>query len=249
MKKIPVLFCICLLYVISASSDTIVLKNGMRLHSKKVWEENGEIKCNMRGLVVGFPKKDVVRIEKDQKKEERRSAAKSQKRAENDFPKTKNGLEKKKQELDETHRTLLNELGQLRIRNEVGPGSEILKYNEAISKYNEKAAGYEKQRKTFVAAVEAYNTRVEKENAGKAIDKKNFEKMLASWVGHPIKDFVDKWGSPDDTFDISSGHSVYLFVVEVTPSNTHEIYFKTDPSGKIVHCRSGPWQGDIDILP
>jgi hypothetical protein len=49
-----------------AGADAIILKNGNRIEAQKVWEEDGEIKCNQYGGVVGFPKGEVLRLEQQQ---------------------------------------------------------------------------------------------------------------------------------------------------------------------------------------
>jgi hypothetical protein len=53
-----------------AGADAIVLKNGNRIEAQKVWEEDGEIKCDQYGGVVGFQKGEVLRIERQQSGEE-----------------------------------------------------------------------------------------------------------------------------------------------------------------------------------
>ena len=52
-----------------AGADAIVLKNGNRIEAQRVWEEDGDIKCNQYGGVVGFPKRDVLRVEQQQSDE------------------------------------------------------------------------------------------------------------------------------------------------------------------------------------
>ena len=52
-----------------AGADAIVLKNGNRIEAQRVWEEDGDIKCNQYGGVVGFPKREVLRIEQQQSDE------------------------------------------------------------------------------------------------------------------------------------------------------------------------------------
>jgi len=228
MKKLHIFFCLWALLPFSANADIIILKNGMRFNSKQVWEEKDEIKFYVKGFVVGFPKKDVLRIEKVDSQED-------------NFEITKNGLEQKKKELEKEYEALLQELEKLsQDKKEVKVDIEIRDYNEAVSKYNEKVAEYEKNREAYVTAAKTYNERIEKESIAGSIDKTSFEKMLTSWIGHPITDFIDKWGSPDDTFIAPNGQTVYLFVVEITPSDTRDIYFRTDPSGKIASYRSGP---------
>jgi hypothetical protein len=53
-----------------AGADAIVLKNGNRIEAQRVWEEDGDIKCDQYGGVVGFPKREVLRIEQQQSAEE-----------------------------------------------------------------------------------------------------------------------------------------------------------------------------------
>jgi hypothetical protein len=51
---------------LSAGADAIILKNGNRIEAQKVWEEDGDVKCNQYGGVVGFPKQEVLCIEQQQ---------------------------------------------------------------------------------------------------------------------------------------------------------------------------------------
>jgi hypothetical protein len=50
----------------AARADAILLKNGNRIEAERVWEENGEYKCDQYGGVVGFPKGEVLRVEQQQ---------------------------------------------------------------------------------------------------------------------------------------------------------------------------------------
>jgi hypothetical protein len=59
-----------------AGADAIVLKNGNRIEAQKVWEQDGEIKCDQYGGVIGFPKQQVLRIEQHQSNEELEAAQK-----------------------------------------------------------------------------------------------------------------------------------------------------------------------------
>jgi len=52
-----------------AGADAIILKNGNRIEAERVWEEDGEYKCDQYGGVVGFPKREVLRIERQQSDE------------------------------------------------------------------------------------------------------------------------------------------------------------------------------------
>ncbi len=66
-------FALLFLFLMSpslAGADAIVLKNRNRIEAQKVWEEDGEIKCEQYGGVVGFPKREVLRIEQQQSDEE-----------------------------------------------------------------------------------------------------------------------------------------------------------------------------------
>jgi hypothetical protein len=66
-------FALLFVYLMSpspAGADAIVLKNGNRIEAQRVWEEDGEIKCDQYGGVVGFPKQQVLRIEQQQSDQE-----------------------------------------------------------------------------------------------------------------------------------------------------------------------------------
>lgn len=45
-------------------SDTVFLKEGTRWDVGKTWEEDGQIKFELYGSIVGFPKQDVLKVEK-----------------------------------------------------------------------------------------------------------------------------------------------------------------------------------------
>jgi tetratricopeptide (TPR) repeat protein len=47
-----------------ARADTIFFKNGARLDIAGTWEAEGQIKCMLYGQEVGYPLKDVLRVEK-----------------------------------------------------------------------------------------------------------------------------------------------------------------------------------------
>jgi hypothetical protein len=53
-----------------AAADAIILKNGNRIEADRVWEEDGDIKCDQYGGVIGFPKQEVLRIERQGSTEE-----------------------------------------------------------------------------------------------------------------------------------------------------------------------------------
>ena len=67
------LFALLFIFLMSpslAGADAIVLRNGNRIEAQRVWEEDGDIKCDQYGSVVGFPKREVLRIEQQQSDEE-----------------------------------------------------------------------------------------------------------------------------------------------------------------------------------
>ncbi len=64
MKKLLLTFIILALSPLLSGADTVILKNGMRFESDKIWREGNEIKCFRSGVVIGFPKDDVERIVK-----------------------------------------------------------------------------------------------------------------------------------------------------------------------------------------
>jgi hypothetical protein len=65
-KGVLVLLFLLVLSPCQARADAIVLKNGNRIEAERVWEENGEYKCDQYGGVVGFPKGEVLRVEQQQ---------------------------------------------------------------------------------------------------------------------------------------------------------------------------------------
>lgn len=233
MKRLYAFFFLGLLFPVFAMADTIVLKNGMRFDSKRVWEENGEIKCMVKGLIVGFPKNDVDHINKTKD-------AKTHQGSEYTFKATRKDLEQTRKELENEYKALLEELDDLsNDKPEKMNGEEIRNHDAAVILYNKKVAEYEKKRKAYIAAVERYHKRIDKPIADGTMDKDSFEKLFASWVGGAITDFIDEWGNPDTTSDAPNNQRAYLFVIEITPSNTRNIYFTTNSSGKIVDYRSG----------
>jgi hypothetical protein len=64
MKKTFFLVMILLAFSMRTAADSIIFKDGMRVDAPDVWEEDGEIKCEIGGIVFGYPKTDVLRIEK-----------------------------------------------------------------------------------------------------------------------------------------------------------------------------------------
>jgi hypothetical protein len=62
MKKLFFIIAVLILIPFAADADTIVFKDGTRIDVPKAWEENGEVKCNMAGIVIGYPKAEVKQI-------------------------------------------------------------------------------------------------------------------------------------------------------------------------------------------
>jgi hypothetical protein len=65
MKKIISLGFILLAFPLWAFADTIVFKDGMRVDAARVWQQDGEVQCEINGIIFGYPKADVKRIEKN----------------------------------------------------------------------------------------------------------------------------------------------------------------------------------------
>lgn len=51
-------------------ADTIVLKNGKRIKVEQTWKEDGQIKCERFGSVIGYPESMVDRVETDSTRRE-----------------------------------------------------------------------------------------------------------------------------------------------------------------------------------
>ena len=64
MKKVLLIFLIVVLSPLLSGADTVILKNGMHFEADKIWQEGSEIKCFRNGIVIGFPKDDVERIDR-----------------------------------------------------------------------------------------------------------------------------------------------------------------------------------------
>jgi len=64
MKKALILSLILLAFSLPAAADTIIFKDGMSVDAPHVWQENEEVRCEIGGIVFGYPKADVERIEK-----------------------------------------------------------------------------------------------------------------------------------------------------------------------------------------
>jgi hypothetical protein len=53
-------FLVCISAAVSA--DTIIFKDGTRIDAHRVWEEYNEVKCEIAGVVIGYPMQDIKRI-------------------------------------------------------------------------------------------------------------------------------------------------------------------------------------------
>ena len=66
MKKIFLTFLLLALFPLAAGGDTIFLKDGTKITTKKAWEENGLIKFYLEGsesIIITYSKKIIDRIE------------------------------------------------------------------------------------------------------------------------------------------------------------------------------------------
>jgi len=235
IKKLLATFLLLLLFPLFSEADTVFLKNGMKFTSDKVWEENGEIKCYLNGLVVGFPKEDVTRIDKAPSESVEISAPVTGDIPEYDLDARKKDLYQKKKALDLEYQALMQAVEGLDPENKYRTsGIEPDRQNERILRHNKKVKEYERRKKAFDMEVGAYRRQVEKENLKQLIDEKNFLEMIKKWLKHPVDDFIAQWGYPDQIINISHGNKRYLFVVRITPELARQIIFDINRSGDIV---------------
>ncbi|OQY12313.1 MAG: hypothetical protein B6I30_05065 [Desulfobacteraceae bacterium 4572_187] len=76
MKKIFLTFLLLALFPLSTVGDTIFLKDGTKILTKKAWEENGLIKFYLKGsesIIITYSKKIIDRIEEGDTKEKEQS--------------------------------------------------------------------------------------------------------------------------------------------------------------------------------
>jgi hypothetical protein len=62
MRKLFFIISLLVCIPVIAGADTIVFKDGTSIDVPRAWEENGEIKCKVAGVVIGYPKKEIKRI-------------------------------------------------------------------------------------------------------------------------------------------------------------------------------------------
>lgn len=218
-----------------STADTVVLKNGMKFSSEKIWEENGEIKCYVNGLVVGFPKEDVQRITKASPEAVEMSAVVSPDTLKYDLITSKKHLDHKKKELEQEYQALMQEVEQLENEKKQSTSrTTTQKLNERILQHNQKVKEYESKKKAFDMEVKVFQREVEKESSGQLFDEEKFAEMIRSWATTPVEDFINKWGYPDQIINMPDGTMRYLFMVEITPVFTRQITFDTNQFGVIV---------------
>jgi len=267
MKKLLLTFLILALSPLLSGADTVILKNGMRFESNKIWQEGNEIKCFRSGVVVGFSKDDVERIVKtppeapeitvpaaeqmtdydadkyksknEQKETVVTAPAIAAKSSEFNFDEIKKRFERIQKELDLAYQTMLKEFEQLETdQKRLKPGTATNKYNERVLIYHQNLKEYERKRKAFNNEVEVYKIRAEKESGKRLFDDENFAMLLKGWLHSPVDAFIDLWGYADEIIKISEDNRQYLFVIEVTPSLTRNILFLTNPAGIIVDFKT-----------
>jgi hypothetical protein len=76
MKKIFLTFLLLALFPLAAGGDTIFLKDGTKITTKKAWEENGLIKFYLKGsesIIITYSKNIIDRIEGEDTKEKEQS--------------------------------------------------------------------------------------------------------------------------------------------------------------------------------
>jgi hypothetical protein len=76
MKKIFLTFLLFALFPLAAGGDTIFLKDGTKIMTKKAWEENGLIKFYLEGsesIIITYSKNIIDRIEDEGTKEKEQS--------------------------------------------------------------------------------------------------------------------------------------------------------------------------------
>ncbi|MFC1886440.1 hypothetical protein ACFLZM_05230 [Thermodesulfobacteriota bacterium] len=67
MNKIILIFpvLLALIFPLFSGADIIHFKDGKQIKTKQAWEEDGVVKCYRFGQIVGYPQKNVKRIEKE----------------------------------------------------------------------------------------------------------------------------------------------------------------------------------------
>jgi len=237
INKLLLMLLLLALFPPSSAADTVVLKNGMKFNSEKIWEENGEIKCYVNGLVIGFPKEDVQRIAKAPPETVEMPAAVNSESLKSDLSTSKKHLDLKKKELDLEYQALMQAVKQLENDKKQSSSREATnKLNEKILRHNQKIKEYENKKKAFDMEVKTFQREVEKESSKQLIDEEKFTEMLRAWITSPVDDFINKWGYPDQIINMPGGSRRYLFMVEITPIITRQITFDTNQSGVIVEC-------------
>jgi len=267
MKKLFLIFFMLALSHSLSGADTVILKNGMRFESDKIWQEGNEIKCFRGGIVIGFSKDDVEQIVKippegaeitvpaaeqitdydadknksnnEQKETVETAPTVAAKSPKFSFDEIKKRFERIQKELDMAYQALLKEFERLeRDKKRLKPGPATIKYNERVLRYHQDFKDYERKYKAFNNEAEAYKTRAGKESDKQLFDDENFSMLLKGWMHSPIDNFIDQWGYPDEIIKISDGNRQYLFVIEVTPSFIRKILFLTNPAGNIIEFRT-----------
>jgi len=235
IRKLLLMLLLLTLFPPSSAADTVVLKNGMKFNSEKIWEENGEIKCYVNGLVVGFPKEDVLRITKAPPEAVEMSASVNAESLKSDLITNKKHIDRKKKGLDLEYQALMQEVKQLENdKKQSTSRAETNNLNERILRHNQKVKEYESKKKAFDMEVKAFQREVKKESSTQLIDEEKFTEVLRAWVTSPVDDFINKWGYPDQIINMPDGSRRYLFMVEITPVITRQITFDTNQSGVIV---------------
>lgn len=215
-------------------ADTVVLKNGMKFDSERIWEENGEIKCFVNGLVVGFPQEDVQHILKTTAETAAMPATGNSESLTYDLASSKKHLDRKKKELELEYQELMQEVKQLENDKKQSLSRKaIQELNARILQHNQKANEYQIKKKAFDREVKTFQRKVAKASSRQLTDEEKFSEMLRVWVRRPVDEFIDQWGYPDQIINMPDGTRRYLFMIEITPVITRQITFDTNQSGVI----------------
>jgi len=264
MKKLFLTFLILALSPLLSGADTVILKNGMRFESDKIWQEGNEIKCIRNGIVIGFLKDDVERIDRTANQMPPAEppplrAGKLHKTpseaAENTVPATEQITD-----YDVANNKRQNELNEAaETAPAVAAKSPEFNFDESKKRFERIQKELDMAYQTILKVFEQLETDKKRLKPGTATIKYN-ERVLRYYQN--LKDYERKRKAfnieveayktraekesykqllDDENFSMlleSDGNRQYLFVIEVTPSFSRKILFLTNPAGKIIEFRT-----------
>lgn len=246
MKPSFLSFLLALVFSAEISADTIVLKNGLRLEADRIWEETAEIKCALHGVVIGFARDKVLRVERPKPAPQtdpltnRGDVAGSGTQAkemslDTQAPSPRSGpqelLQKQAADLEQEYRLLQQALNELQAEGENAiTDAAIEVYNQKVLRLNRRIARYEENRN-------ALHARASGDNFTGTVSENFFLDNMRSWIGHGIQEFIDQWGTADDTFSNGTDRRTYLFVIRISSSHSRHVFFETDSDGIILNFK------------